>query len=333
MTERLFAFDKRNYQDCQNTFRGTGQQEFYLGDYTIESSSNIDVRAERKMAGPYSIVCVRSKTRMSFRRTWSHIREDAIDVAVLWFVKRGQLSIVHQNGQMIAKTGDFVITKSTTPFFVECHTDEGSRYETLQIVVPNHVLRRFFPEDVKTGFCAAAKGREFTIAEYILKNIFDDNGEIPDQIAQLLVDSVLQVLSDAVKVPPPPARQLLSEKRLHDVLRYIEIHLSDPRLNVMTVAQGCGISSRYLFFLLQLDGTSFSAILWSKRLEAAKQWLESKAAEEISVREIAYKVGFKSPEHFSRMFKRAFAISPRAYRNAKMQDQQAEQNGIAISLH
>ncbi len=32
--------------------------------------------------------------------------------------------------------------------------------------------------------------------------------------------------------------------------------------------------------------------------------------EEAAVREIAYRVGFKSAAHFSRMFKRAFDVSP-----------------------
>ena len=36
MTETLFAFDVRNYQECQKAFRGQKSQEYYLGDYSIE---------------------------------------------------------------------------------------------------------------------------------------------------------------------------------------------------------------------------------------------------------------------------------------------------------
>ena len=39
------------------------------------------------------------------------------------------------------------------------------------------------------------------------------------------------------------------------MLRYIEVHLSDPKLSITTVAKGCGISTRYLSFLLKLHGT------------------------------------------------------------------------------
>jgi AraC-like DNA-binding protein len=110
-------------------------------------------------------------------------------------------------------------------------------------------------------------------------------------------------------------RLSLSEKRRQDVLRYIEIHLSDPKLSIATVAKGCGISPRYLSFLLKLHGTSFSSMVWDKRLKTARQWLSASKPGEASISEIAYKVGFKSPAHFSRMFKRAFKLSPRSYRS------------------
>jgi AraC-like DNA-binding protein len=316
VTETLFVFDKRNYLDCQSAFRGARNQEYYLGDYTIEAGSVIDVRADKKAVGACSIIRLRSKTRLFFRRTWSHIREDGTDVAVLWFVKRGRLCISHQSGHSVAKPGDFSVTKSMTPFSIECQTDDESMHEVLHVIVPAHVLRRFFPQDVRTGFVISAQGREFAIAERILTDIFEDAGELADHIAQLLVDSALLVLSDAIKDRGicGPVRKSLSDKRLQDVLKYIEVHLSDPKLSIATVAKGCGISPRYLSFLLKLHGTPFSTLVWDKRLAIARQWVASSKPGEASISEIAYRVGFKSPAHFSRMFKRAFNMSPRQYR-------------------
>jgi AraC-like DNA-binding protein len=239
-------------------------------------------------------------------------------VAVLWFVKRGRLSISHQSGVSVAKAGDFAITKSMTPFSVECQTDEDAVHDVLHVVVPSHVLRRFIPQDVKAGFCISVQGRELAIAERLLTDVFEDAGELPDHIAQALLDSALLVLSDAIKRRGicSPARQSLSDRRLQDVLRFIDIHLSDPKLSISMVAKGCGISPRYLSFLLKIHGTPFSTLVWDKRLAAAQRWLLSSKPMEASISEIAYKVGFKSPAHFSRMFKRAYALSPRQYRAA-----------------
>jgi AraC-like DNA-binding protein len=317
VTETLFAFDKRNYLDCQNGFRGARNQEYYLGDYSIEAGSVIDVRADRKGVGTTSIIRLRSRSRLYFRRNWSHIREDGTDVAVLWFVKRGRLCISHQSGNTVAEPGDFAITRSMTPFTIECHTGEDSVHEVLHVIIPAHVLRRYLPQGPRTGFCLPAQGRAFAIAERMLTEVFEDAGELPEHIAQSLVDSALLVLSEAIKErgSETPARQTLSEQRCQDVLRYIEIHLSDPKLSIATVAKGCGISPRYLSFLLKLHGTSFSTLVWDKRLQTARQWLGDSRPGEASISEIAYKVGFKSPAHFSRMFKRAFSVSPRHYRS------------------
>ena len=82
------------------------------------------------------------------------------------------------------------------------------------------------------------------------------------------------------------------------------------------VARACGISTRYLSTLLHMHGTPFADVLWKKRLEAAGYWLAGSRPEEISIAEIAFRTGFKSPAHFSRMFKRVHQQGPRAYREA-----------------
>lgn len=317
MTETLFAFDVRNYRDCQKAFRGERNQEYYLGDYSIEAGSVIDVRADRKGVGSCSIIRLRSRSRLFFRRSWSHIREDGTDVTVLWFVKRGTMSVCHQGGRSVARAGDFAVTKSLTPFSMECEPDDESVYEVFHLVVPTHVFRQLVPQELGTGFCVPARAKGFRIAEHLLVDVFQDGDELAAGVEQLLVDGALAALADALKdCSGAPARQTLADRRLHDVLRFIELHLSDPRLSTTMVADGCGISPRYLSYLLKQGGTSFSALVWEQRLQVASRWLSSPQAGDVSMAEIAFRVGFKSPAHFSRMFKRVFDKGPREYRAA-----------------
>jgi len=320
VTEKLFAFDERNYHECQTNFRGENNQEYYLGEYTIDSGSTIDVRADKKAVGAYSIIRLKSKSRLFFRRSWSHIREDATDVTVLWFVKRGSLCISHQCGKSIAKAGDFVITRSMAPFSMECRTDEQSMHEVLHVVVPSHIFRRFLPDDINAGFCAPADRREFRIAETMFNEVFEDSDELTNQTEQLLVDSALTVLTEGVKhcENSMHERQSLSQKRRQDVLRYVEIHLSDPKLNAEMVAQACGISRRYLSHLLRQHGTSFPNLIWDWRLKTAHEWLSSEVGNDISIAEVAFRIGFKSPAHFSRLFKRVYKMSPREFRSSRI---------------
>ncbi len=325
MSETLFSLDKRNYHDCQDAYRGDNNQEYYLGEYSIDSGSVIDVHAEKKAVGSCSIIHIRSRTKQSFMRSWSHIREDATDVIVLWFVKRGRLCISHQSGTSIAEAGDFAITKSMTPFSIECQTDDESMHEVLHVIVPTHILRRFIPHEVRSGFAVPGSGRAFRIAENILTEVFQDGDELSEHTQQLLVESALQVVAEAIKDREDCTlvRQSLPDRRLQEVLRYIDIHLSDPGLSTAMVAEACGISQRYLSFLLKQNGTPFSDLVWDKRLKIASRWLSSSRPSDISIAEIAFRVGFKSPAHFSRMFKRVYKKGPREYRSASLDGQPA----------
>lgn len=318
MTENLFSFDERNYHECQAQFRGINNQEYYLGEYAIEGSPNINVRADRKSVGACSIIRLKSKSQLFFRRAWSHIREDATDVTILWFVQRGSIRISHQTGNNIANAGDFVITKSMSPFSMECLTDEHDMHEVLHVVVPSHIFRRFISDDVNAGYCAPMNRREFNVAERIFTGIFDDSDELSPHAEKLLFDSALTIMVDGLKHCDNVMheRQSLSQKRRQDVLRYVEIHLSDPKLNAEMVAQACGISRRYLSHLLRQQGTSFPNLIWEWRLKTAHEWLSSSKGSDISIAEVAFRIGFKSPAHFSRLFKRVYKVSPREFRAA-----------------
>jgi AraC family transcriptional regulator, positive regulator of tynA and feaB len=322
MTETLFALDQRNYRNCQSCFRGNDNQEYYLGDFSIEAGSAIEVRADKKAAGGCSIIRLRSNTRLFFRRSWSHIREDSTDVTVLWFVKRGKLCVSHQGGHTTARAGDFLVTKSTTPFFIECLLGADAMHEVLHVVVPSHLLTSYIPPGLTTGFSVPATGCQFTVAQHILTDIFEEEGELSPNAAQLLVESALSVLSQAIgaRALAGCAHQSLSTKRLQDVLRYIELHLSDPKLSIATVAKGCGISPRYVSILLKLHGSAFSTLVWEQRLKIASRLLSSSKSSDLSISKVAYGMGFKSLAHFSRKFKAAFNVSPSEYRSVSLKD-------------
>ena len=67
-------------------------------------------------------------------------------------------------------------------------------------------------------------------------------------------------------------------------------------------------------------------------MEIASRWLSSSAPGEISIAQVAFQVGFKSPAHFSRMFKRVFKKGPREFRAACQANAlQLECNGFSAS--
>lgn len=322
MAETLFSLDRGNFRECQKLFRGEREQEYYLGDYWMDDGPVIEVKAERKSVGAISIIRIRSSPQSYFRRTRKHIREDATDLSVLWFVKRGALALSNQCGNKVARPGDFAITRSMSPFLIELRTDEDAVHEVLHVTLPTHILRTHIAQDFSTGLFMHVERPELAIAENIFTDVFEDDGNLAPESARALVETALTIIGNAVRADSEGvhARQTIADRRLEEVLRFIEVHLSDPQLSTAMVAKGCGISPRYLSFLLRLKGTSFSELVWEQRLQKAKNWLSTTDPRDISISEIAYGVGFKSPAHFSRMFKRVFSINPREFRGVADND-------------
>jgi len=124
--------------------------------------------------GAISIIRQRSATNLFFRRSRQHIREDETDLSILWFVKRGELAVSNQCGGKVARAGDFIITRSMSPFFMECRTGGDGMHEVLHVTVPTHILRGFVRQDFSTGLFMAMERAELALAETLLSEVFAD---------------------------------------------------------------------------------------------------------------------------------------------------------------
>lgn len=322
MEETLISPSRQDRSQRQGRFRC--QQEPCRGETWMNDASAPVPLPQHKAIGPVSILRQRAGSDLLFRRTRGHVREDASDLSILWFVKYGRIVFSNTRGRKVILPGNVAITRSVTPFTVECQVDAESVHEALHVVVPTHVLRGHLRQEFGADLMVASPQAELAIAENILTDLCEDPGEMTGEAAQLLVDTALALIGTAVRKVEGPGRRTVIERRQEELLRYIEVHLSNPQLSPAMAARGCGISPRYLSTLLQLKGTSFSELVWKQRLDKARQFLASEDLRETSIAEIAYGLGFKSPAHFSRMFKRVFQINPRDFRNASADSALAE---------
>jgi len=330
MPETLFALDAGNYRNCQTLYRGEGKRDYYEGEFWVDDARPVDVRARKRECGPYSIIETSAATSQFFRRTRKHIREDATDLCVLWFVRHGVLRFSNQNGQQEIAAGQFLLTRSMSPFFIELDPGEGQRHEILHVTVPTHLLRQHLSGEIATSAALPGDCGEVNVARRILSEVFEDSDALSLSSCQVLVETACKLIGNALASSAEPAgcKRSLGEVRLGEVLRFIEIHLSDPNLCMAMVSAGCGVSQRYLSLLLQGTGQTFSELVWSKRLELARDWLSRADPRAIAISEIAYGVGFKSTAHFSRKFKRVFGVNPSDFReNVASQPADAEDYG------
>lgn len=317
MAQSPTTFDQMQTPQPHSTDSDADKSKTATGDYCVNGGSEVDVKMSRKRVGPCTIIHLQSEKQVTINRSWHHIRNDATDVVMLWFVKRGGLRIFHSGKTSNAGAGDFAITKSMAPYSIECRVDSQSAHEMLQVLIPTHIFRKFIPNEVSTGFSVTASGRVFSLAVQLLTEVFTSTGDFTEKTERLLLESALSALSDTIQEQKGLTQQKesVSEKRYKTALHYIDLHLSDPTLSNARVAKACGISPRYLSFLLNKQGISFADHVKEKRLKAASRWLSSSRPNEITIAEIAFRVGFKSPAHFSRIFKQAFDKGPREYRS------------------
>lgn len=100
----------------------------------------------------------------------------------------------------------------------------------------------------------------------------------------------------------------LEEKFMNKVIEVIEHHLSEEDFSIEQFGKEVGMSRVQLHRKLKaLSGKSASNYLRSVRLNKAKQMIEE---EKGNISEIAYSVGFSSPQYFTRCFKEEFGYPP-----------------------
>jgi AraC-like DNA-binding protein len=84
----------------------------------------------------------------------------------------------------------------------------------------------------------------------------------------------------------------------------------DVSLDIARLGVRHGISPRYIQMLFEESGTTFSAFVLERRLEAAREMLISPRYGTWSIAAIALEAGFNDLSHFNRRFKQRYAMTP-----------------------
>jgi len=108
------------------------------------------------------------------------------------------------------------------------------------------------------------------------------------------------------------APQRVDQKFLADLTAIVEANLANSELSVEDVARSLGISRVQLYRKVKaLLGTGVTDFIQGLRLTKARQQLLDT---ELTIAEVAYRLGFTSPSYFSASFKARYQISPSEFR-------------------
>jgi AraC-like DNA-binding protein len=94
----------------------------------------------------------------------------------------------------------------------------------------------------------------------------------------------------------------------------IKKNVEDPKFSVEDLADKLGVSRVQLYRKVKaIIGINISDHINNVKLEKAAELLKSN---EMNISEIAYSLGFSSPNYFSTAFKNKFGISPKEYKSS-----------------
>lgn len=98
------------------------------------------------------------------------------------------------------------------------------------------------------------------------------------------------------------------------IMEYARAHLSEPGLNATQIAAAHHISVRHLYNVLARGGISLGDWMRERRLAACRDELSNPLADSVTVSSIARRHGFTDPSSFGRLFRAAYGVSPREWR-------------------
>ncbi|MEM1417944.1 MAG: helix-turn-helix domain-containing protein [Myxococcota bacterium] len=221
------------------------------------------------------------------------------------FVLEGEERLGHAGGEVFVRPGQLVLWDAARPLSFEV----PRRLRKLTLMLPAEAFEPRWrtdavgvPQDATRGCGALVRAQ--------LEALLSLPGELDDAAARAASESLLGLLHAALG----RGRAGGSGGLVARAEALIRSRLDDPSLSVEGAAAALGISRRQLDRAFAASGRSTARFLWGERLEACRRDLRAQPGARVS--EVAFRWGFSDAAHFSRAFRRAYGVTPTAWRAA-----------------
>lgn len=221
----------------------------------------------------------------------------------------GVSTFLAEHRRVRLRPGDVLLLNNVGPLRV----DHETRIEQIVLLEPLDSVeaRRF---GLRGMHCGGSDRQERMFVRWIREACLDvdfDPREVSHDIANLLTRLVVQVLVAGGRYAALP-QPVLTRECIED---YIEERLTETDLDPACIAAAFGCSVRTLHRAFASAGKdSLERHLWRRRIEACAQALRDNGTPSTTLTELALEYGFKSPAHFSTLFRELLGLKPSAYR-------------------
>jgi AraC-like DNA-binding protein len=235
-------------------------------------------------------------------------RDRGANVLKLVLQTRGNAALNHCGRRVQLGQGDLVLVDGARAMRLELEPG----YRQVMFELPREVLQRRYATLLPlAGIRLQREHAPHALLFRSLETIATELEHLPPEQGARLLDPVIGLVGAlASEVPLEDSR---AERTFARACADLEAHLPDPDLNAVTLAQRQGISRRHLDAIFRARGLSPERLIWTRRLERARDELASAAADRHCI-DIALAWGFSSQAHFSRAFRAQYGVSPSEFR-------------------
>lgn len=209
--------------------------------------------------------------------------------------------------------GDVVVYDASQPFEMTFDTP----YERLAVIVPYGLLA---PHSVYAESMGAVRLPSTDPVTCALGSALDRLEEVAAQANSWTRARTIRIVSETVDLLSASVTDDIASGRgaaydgLRAVFEYIDGNLGDPDLSPRAIAANSFVSVRRLYRLFEEHGLGVAATIRERRLDSCRRDLDDRRLDGMSISAIAAANGFTSASHFSALFREAYNISPREYR-------------------
>lgn len=265
-----------------------------------------DMRLSMQDWGHFRLLCVRGSAHRALRRGPG--RGDGVSL-VLQF--SGLSEFGDRRRKVTLGPGDVALMP---PDFEHVVAPHGA-YSHVLVDLPWQVMDELLPPWRSLSCSTLAATHPTAAAMVDLSRCMLQHGDtLPEDARTSLAASLIGLVpglaeahADSRSRPMPAQPGPLARVQRQRVEAFVRENLGEAGLDVGLIARELGFSVRYVH---KLYATGPGVMQWvlECRLQAAREELAQRGARSVS--SVAYGLGFASPSHFSRTFRRRFGMSP-----------------------
>lgn len=249
--------------------------------------------------------------------------ESNIAGSSLFFNLSSNIKIIYKDKkEFFLKKNHFFIELASSEFYCEIAIKKNQHFKVFFIGIKEELFLKLshkikdmetFIKKAKEKGCFAINDFQIDALQYELFNKFEDKEHFEDTLKSIFLESVTMNLIHYTieKVSKNLNQNLQKDKVLYlEKARNIILNQYNQNLSIKDLAYKCAVNECYLKKdFKEYFGMTILEMIQDRRLEVAKELLK----ECFSIKEVAFKVGYKHSGNFSKLFFEKYKLSPSSY--------------------